>query len=302
MTLGSVGYQVGISGQIHPTGVVQGLRTFEGEGFAVRRPFPTSQLDHLGPFLLLDEMGPSENAPGEAKGAPDHPHRGFETVTYVLDGEMEHKDSVGNKGLIRPGEVQWMTAGSGIVHSELPSAPILANGGRTHGFQLWINLPQKAKMHRPRYQDLTADLLPKVDLDGGRAVIIAGKAFGTKGPADTFLPINYVHVTLEPGASTTLEMDPGDVGFVYSFVGDLALGSERHPLMEGEMAVFGEGGGSVPLEAGESGVDFLFGSAQQLNEPVVRYGPFVMNTREEIITAFEDYQAGRLGSIEPEHT
>lgn len=283
-----------------PLAVLPSLRALEGAGFQVRRPFPTGPLDHIGPFLLLDEMGPSENAPGEAKGAPDHPHRGFETVTYVLDGEIEHADSVGNRGIIQPGDVQWMTAGSGIVHSEMPSNLILRRGGRTHGFQLWVNLPQKAKWHKPRYQDLTADGFPVVELEGGRAVIIGGEVLDTRGPADTFLPVTYLHLALDPGAATSLDVDPEHLAFIYVFRGGGTTGPGRTELESGAIAVFDVGGGTLQAEAGEEGLDAMIGAGEPLNEPVVRYGPFVMNSRAEIIEAFEDYEAGRLGQIEPE--
>src|SRR4051794_4881370 len=179
--------------------VVDAHRQLEGDGFEVRRPFPSGALPMVDPFLLLDEMGPVDHAPGEATGASDHPHRGFETVTYVLDGEMEHRDSAGNAGSISSGDVQWMTAGSGVVHSEKPSDAFLARGGRMHGFQLWVNLPRRDKMTAPRYQDLRAEVLPKVDHDGVHATVIAGDAFGVHGPAETRVPITYVHVRLDPG-------------------------------------------------------------------------------------------------------
>jgi redox-sensitive bicupin YhaK (pirin superfamily) len=282
-------------------GVVDGVRTLEGEGFMVRRPFPNPRLDHVGPFLLLDEMGPSENGPGEAKGAPDHPHRGFETVTYMLDGEIAHRDSIGGGGLITPGDVQWMTAGSGIVHSELPSAQIMQQGGNLHGFQLWVNLPAKAKMRRPRYQDLTEAEMPTVAFDGGSAVVISGEVFDVRGPADTHLPITYFHLRLDPDAETTLEFDPGHLAFVYAFRGDGEITNQRTTFDSGQMAVFDEGGGRVRVASGSEGIEAIVGAAEPLPEPVARYGPFVMNTKAEILQAFEDYQAGRLGSIEPEH-
>ena len=289
-----------VTAERSPLAVLEGTRTLEGEGFRVTRPFPSARLDHIGPFLLLDEMGPADNAPGEAKGAPDHPHRGFETVTYVLSGEIEHKDSQGNRGLITPGDVQWMTAGAGIVHSEMPSQLILSDGGRVHGFQLWVNLPRSAKMRAPRYQDLLRKDIPVVDIDGGQAVLIAGKAYGHTGPADTHLPITYVHVRLLPESETVVEIDPGHVAFVYAFGGSGDAGTARGGLSKGHMAVFDAGGGRIPLRSGVDGLDVLVGAAQPLADPVVRYGPFVMNTREEILQAFEDYQAGRMGQIEAE--
>lgn len=284
-----------------PTAVIPSIRALEGAGFAVRRPFPTSSVDHYGPFLLLDEIGPTENAPGEARGAPDHPHRGFETVTYLLDGEIEHADSVGNRGVIHPGEVQWMTAGAGIVHSELPTEKILRNGGRVHGFQLWVNLPQAAKMHRPRYQDLTRDRIPVVDIGGGQAVVIAGEAYGTQGAADTFLPVTYVHVSLRPGASTVLDAPSDQIAFLYVFGGDATILPSQHAVIEGDSVFFDAEPGAIAFEAGGEGVEMLVGIAELLREPVVRYGPFVMNTKAEIYKAFDDYNAGLMGSIEPEH-
>lgn len=283
-----------------PNAIIPSIRALEGAGFSVRRPFPTANVDHYGPFLLLDEMGPADNAPGEAKGAPDHPHRGFETVTYMLDGEMEHADSQGNRGVIHPGEVQWMTAGSGIVHSELPTEKILRNGGRVHGFQLWVNLPQKAKMHRPRYQDLTKDRIPVVDIEGGQAVVIAGNAYDTAGAADTFLPITYVHVSLEAGAATTLDAPGDQMAFLYVFGGSATILPSEQSAVEGDTVFFDAEPGPLSFEAGSAGVDMIIGIAEPLNEPVVRYGPFVMNTKAEIYQAFEDFHAGRMGSIEPE--
>lgn len=280
--------------------IVDGVRTFEGEGFAVRRPFPTVPLDHFGPFLLLDEMGPADNAPGEAKGAPDHPHRGFETVTYVLDGEIEHKDSIGNRGLITPGDVQWMTAGAGIVHSEMPSDVIVRRGGLVHGFQLWVNLPAKAKMRRPRYQDLTADMMPVVRLAGGSAVVVAGNVFGVQGPAAVHLPITYVHVKVDPAGSVPYEVAPDHVAFVYVFRGGGNIGAGRDPIRSGQVALFDGGGGTIPMYGADEGMELLLGAAEPLTDPVVRYGPFVMNTRAEILQAFDDYNAGRMGRIEPE--
>ncbi len=279
---------------------VDAVTALEGAGFLVHRPFPTTRLDHIGPFLLLDEMGPAENAPGEAKGAPDHPHRGFETVTYVLDGEIEHRDSQGNRGLITPGDVQWMTAGAGIVHSEMPSAKILSRGGKAHGFQLWVNLPKKAKWTRPRYQDLLAADMPLVEFSGGSAVVISGHTHGVDGVADTYLPINYLHVKVYPEEQVTLELEPGHQAFVYVFRGEGAIGRTRVPMQRGQMAVFDREAGSVSLIGGKGGLEAMIGSSEPLDEPVVRYGPFVMNTRQEIIQAFEDFHAGKMGSISPE--
>jgi hypothetical protein len=279
---------------------VGSVNTLEGAGFRVRRPFPTFELDHFGPFLLLDEMGPADNAPGEAKGAPDHPHRGFETVTYMLDGELEHKDSVGNRGLIKPGDVQWMTAGAGIVHSEMPSRSIMERGGRTHGFQLWVNLPANAKMRRPRYQELTRDDFPIVEVEGGRLVVVSGNIAGALGPADTHVPITYAHLLLDPHAATTIEMNPALVAFVYVFRGDGTVGAPGAPVRGGEAVLFDEGVGTIHATAGSGGLEAMVGAGPRIDEPVVRYGPFVMNTRAEIAQAISDYQSGQMGRIEPE--
>ena len=279
---------------------VGSVNTLEGAGFRVRRPFPTFELDHFGPFLLLDEMGPADNAPGEAKGAPDHPHRGFETVTYMLDGELEHKDSVGNKGLIKPGDVQWMTAGAGIVHSEMPSPTIMEHGGRTHGFQLWVNLPANAKMRRPRYQELTRDDFPVVEVEGGRIVVVSGNVAGAVGPAETHVPITYAHMSLGPHAATTLEVDPALLAFVYVFRGNGNIGTPGVEVRGGEAVLFDEGAGTIHATAGDGGLEAMVGAGPRMDDPVVRYGPFVMNTRAEIAQAIVDYQSGQMGSIEPE--
>lgn len=281
-------------------GTVDSVTTLEGAGFLVHRPFPTARIDHIGPFLLLDEMGPVDNPPGEAKGAPDHPHRGFETVTYVLAGEIEHRDSQGNRGLITPGDVQWMTAGAGIVHSEMPSTKIMRAGGRAHGFQLWVNLPRKAKWNRPRYQDLLAEDMPVVEFSGGSAVVISGHTHGVDGVADTYLPINYLHLKVYPEEEVTFEIEPDHQAFVYVFRGGGLIGKNRSPVGRGQMALFDQGEGRIALIGGDEGLEAMLGSSLPLNEPVARYGPFVMNTREEIIQAFDDYRAGKMGSIEPE--
>lgn len=284
------------------TGVVAATHTLEGAGFKVARPFPTADLDMLDPYLLLDEMGPSVYAPGEAQGAPDHPHRGFETVTYMLDGEFEHQDSRGNHGTIRTGDVQWMTAGDGIVHSEMPSRRIQAEGGRVHGFQIWVNLPREHKRTTPRYQSLTAADLTTVEGDGWSAKIIAGSLLGVEGPAATHTPIGAAHLTISPGGRVEIPLPEGHSGGIYAFSGSGAVGESATELPERSLAVFDRGEGSllvaVPSEASDS-MEALVLTGQPINEPVARYGPFVMNTRNELIEAFEDYSAGRMGSIAP---
>jgi redox-sensitive bicupin YhaK (pirin superfamily) len=251
----------------------------------------------VDPFLLLDEMGPKDTGPGEAIGTGDHPHRGFETVTYMLDGEFEHRDSAGNHGTIRPGDVQWMTAGAGVVHSERPSAAFLERGGHMHGFQLWVNLPRADKMRAPRYQDLRAEDLPKFDADGVHATVIAGDAFGLHGPADTHVPILYVHVRLDPGAGATIPTAPNANAFAYVFGGQGVLGRDRRPVRDGQAAVFAPGD-AIELRAdAQEPLEALVLVGQPLHEPVVRYGPFVMNTKQEIVDAIEDFQQGRMGAI-----
>ena len=255
------------------------IRTLEGGGFEVRRPFPSREVDHLDPFLLLDEMGPSDHGPGEAKGAPNHPHRGFETVTYLLSGAMEHRDSAGNHGRLGPGDVQWMTAGSGVVHSELPSADFLRTGGRMHGFQLWVNLPAKDKMIPPRYQDIPAARLPKVESDDGkvRATIIAGELLGHKAVIDTRTPILYYHLSADAGGRLEVPVPREWNAFLYDLAGDTRVYAHDGDRVE----VAG------PLEA-------LLIAGAPLREPVARYGPFVMNTKAQILQAIEDFQAGRF--------
>jgi hypothetical protein len=279
-------------------GVVPSTRTLEGGGFQVRRPFPTQRVDHVDPFLLLDEMGPQDHAPGAAKGAPDHPHRGFETVTYLLEGSFEHADSMGSRGVLNPGDVQWMTAGSGVIHSEMPTEPIRRNGGRLHGFQLWVNLPAKDKMMRPRYQDVPSARIPVVEQGGVRVKVIAGESMGAKAVIDTRIPILYLHVTLQPRASFETAVPADHNAFVYVFRGRATVAEAARTLEDGDMGVLGQDGDTLRLtNPGDAPMDALVLGAVPLREPVARYGPFVMNTREELVTAFEDYREGRFGKI-----
>jgi redox-sensitive bicupin YhaK (pirin superfamily) len=282
--------------------VVSSMRTLEGGGFAVRRPFPTHTIDQLDPFLLLDEMGPTEYAPDQALGAPDHPHRGFETVTYVLAGAMEHRDSAGHLGRLGSGDVQWMTAGSGVVHSELPASDFRKSGGKMHGFQLWVNLPRKDKMIEPRYQDIPAARIPVVRSPDGKVEIkiIAGEALGQKAVIDTRIPIFYLHFTIEPGGSIAQGAPPEYNVFAYVVDGEGRFGEERQVAKSGEMVTFGHDGDSVLLAAPEEArrpVSVLLIGGVPIGEPVARYGPFVMNTPEEIYKAFDDYRSGRMGHI-----
>ena len=252
----------------------------------------------MDPFLLIDEMGPMIYGPGEAIGAPDHPHRGFETVTYVLDGEFEHRDSAGNHGVLRAGDVQWMTAGAGVVHSEMPTAAFRARGGRMHGFQLWVNLPAAKKWAAPRYQDIPAARIPQVTTDDGlaRGRIVAGAALGKTAVIETYTPITLHHWTLEPGAKLTLPIPADQDVLVYVFVG--AVRTAEKMVGDGQMAILGPGD-AVALEGPTDHpvAEALVIGGAPIGEPMVRMGPFVMNTREELIQAYQDYQAGRLGRI-----
>jgi redox-sensitive bicupin YhaK (pirin superfamily) len=272
--------------------VITSERTVEGGGFVVRRAFPTAHVSHIDPFLLLDEMGPVDYAPGKAIGAPEHPHRGFETVTYLMHGAMEHRDTTGAVATIRPGGVQWMTAGSGVVHSELPTPDFLDSGGRMHGFQLWVNLPAASKMIPPRYQGFESGELRRVSLaSGGEVRVVAGTVMGVTGAVQTTSPMTYAHVLLRAGEEVTWEPADGHTALVHVFEGGLSANS--YAAESGQMLVFSRSGGSISLTTETSAEALLLGG-EPLGEPVVRYGPFVMNTREEIVQAFQDYEAGRL--------
>jgi redox-sensitive bicupin YhaK (pirin superfamily) len=277
------------------------VRTTEGGGFIVHRPFPTRMLMDFDPFLLLDEMGPVDYAPGEAKGAPDHPHRGFETVTYVLEGQFGHKDSAGHSGTLHAGDVQWMTAGAGVVHSEMPDPSFIRTGGRVHGLQLWVNLPRRDKMIAPRYQEMPSSSIPVATSADGkvRVKVIAGEALGVKAAIETRTPILYQHFSLQPGA-TIRQPVPADYRvFAYSLSGNgfYGEGEARQEIGAQKMVVFQNDGDSVTLTAGAEPLEVLLLGGVPLKEPVVRYGPFVMNTEDEIRQAVVDYQAGRMGAI-----
>jgi quercetin 2,3-dioxygenase len=275
------------------------VRTTEGGGFVVHRPFPTRMLMDFDPFLLLDEMGPVDYAPGEAKGAPDHPHRGFETVTYVLAGSFRHEDSAGHAGVLRPGDVQWMTAGAGVVHSEMPDPAFARQGGRVHGIQLWVNLPRRDKMVAPRYQEIPSAQIPTASTSDGkvRVKVIAGEALGVKAAIDTHTPILYQHFSLEPGASIVQPVPPGFRAFAYPLAGAGFYGAKRQAAPARQMIVFADDGDAVSLAAGDERLEVLLIGGVPLDEPVVRHGPFVMNTEDEIRQAIVDYQAGRMGAI-----
>jgi len=288
------------SGTRTVAGVVNSIETFEGAGFLVRRPFPQASFSDFDPFLLLDEMGPMELGPGQAKGAPDHPHRGFETVTYMLSGEMQHKDSRGHAGRLTPGDVQWMTAGAGVVHSEMPSAEFTRTGGRMHGFQLWVNLPKRDKMMKPRYQEIPGAQIPKVtSADGLVSVsVIAGEAMGQKAVIETRTPIVYLHYSIKPGGVATQQVSSTYNTFAFIVDGEGLFGAERERAQDGQMVLFAQDGDEVRIEnPGNTTLDILLIGGMALNEPIARYGPFVMNTEGEIRQAFEDFRLGRMGEI-----
>jgi len=277
------------------TRVVTAHQQLEGAGFLVRRPLPTRGLELCDPFLLVDEMGPFDLAPGKATGAPDHPHRGFETVSYILEGEVEHEDSAGNRGFIGAGDVQWMTAGRGIVHSEMPSRRIVAEGGRVHGFQIWVNLPARDKMMAPRYQEVPAAKIPSAVSSDGKAQVrvIAGSALGVQAVIDTRTPILYQDWTLSAGASVEQAVPADFQGFAYVFAGSAEVGGKT--LGSGQLGLLGPGD-SVHLSS-TTKARLLLLAGQPINEPVARYGPFVMNTEAELHQAVRDFQSGKLGEI-----
>lgn len=270
----------------------------EGGGFTVRRPFPSQRLDHLDPFLMLDELGPVDYAPGEAIGAPDHPHRGFETVTYLLEGESEHADSSGHAGSMTAGDVQWMTAGSGVVHREMPSQRMQREGGRMHGFQLWVNLPKAQKRAAPRYQEIKAATIPEaVSADGrARVRVIAGSALGVQAVVATRTPILYHHWRLDAGAQVEVPLPADHRVGVYVFAGELQIAGTV--VRSGQLAVLSEGE-AVSFAASAPAQAMVLGG-RPLGEPIAWGGPFVMNTREEILEAYQDFRAGRMGRIPPE--
>jgi redox-sensitive bicupin YhaK (pirin superfamily) len=283
-------------------GLINSIETLEGAGFLVRRPFPKPAFSEFDPFLLLDEMGPMTLAPNKAKGAPDHPHRGFETVTYILSGQMEHKDSQGHSGKLSAGDVQWMTAGAGVIHSEMPSAEFQREGGTLHGFQLWVNLPRQNKMMQPRYQEIQSASIPTARTKDGLVSVrvIAGEALGARAVIETVTPIMYLHFTLQPGGRVAQPVPQDYNVFAYIVDGAGFFGEEGEQGTDGQMVMFAPDGDEVRIEnpaQAESELDVLLIAGVPLNEPVARYGPFVMNTEAEIRQAFEDYRSGRMGAI-----
>ena len=283
--------------------ITAGPRGYEGEGFPVVRAFAGVDTAALDPFVHMDQMGEVDYEPGEPRGTDWHPHRGFETVTYMIDGTFRHQDSTGGGGLITDGATQWMTAGKGILHIEAPPEELVASGGLFHGIQLWVNLPAAQKWVAPRYQDIQAG---KVTLlrspDGGALVrVIAGSVAGASGPGITRTPIALVHASLQPGAELDLPWPADFNALAYVLAGDGFVGPEQRPVRTGQLAVFGAGDSltlrAAPRQDPSPDLEVLLLGGLPIGEPVAWQGPFVMNTRAELAQAFEDYQAGRMGTI-----
>ncbi|CAN5206977.1 pirin family protein [soil metagenome] len=288
------------------TSVTTAPSGFEGEGFPVRRAFSGVGLHELDPFLHMEQLGEVEYAPGAPKGTSWHPHRGFETVTYMLDGVLVHQDTHGGGGVIRDGATQWMTAGEGLLHIEMPPEWLVEKGGLFHGIQLWVNLPSSKKMITPNYQDLeSGDVALLASPDGGALIrLIAGDLDGHAGPGSTQTPISMLHVTLAPGSRVRLPWNAGFNGLVYALSGAGTVGPEQRPLGSGQLATTAPGevltiAGAQSPDARTDAFDVLVLGGRPIGEPVAHHGPFVMNTRAELVQAIEDFQAGRLGVIPP---
>jgi redox-sensitive bicupin YhaK (pirin superfamily) len=306
LVLPRLSQEVANLGTVRPVeSVVAAQQQTEGAGFTIWRPFPGGvPLAVTDPFILLDQLGPTINGPNEAVGAPWHPHRGFETVSYILDGEIAHHDSNGGGGVIREGDTQWMTAGSGILHDELPTERMFRVGGPAHAVQLWVNLPAASKFAPPRYQAIVGESLRLVTThDGGALIrIIAGDVGEFRGPGVTHTPITYLHASVAAGAELSLPWNPAFSAFAYVLTGVGFAGSEQRPISAHELVIFGHGD-NITMRASKSrsgnadALDVLVLGGLPIREPIVQYGPFVMNTRAEIVQAFEDYERGRLGLV-----
>ncbi len=290
------------------SGVTTAPSGLEGEGFPVRRAFAGVSLADLDPFVHMDQMGEVDYGPGEPKGTPWHPHRGFETVTYMIDGTFQHQDSIGGGGLIANGATQWMTAGAGILHIERPPESLIASGGLFHGIQLWVNLPAADKWVPPRYQDIQPDAAVLLSSpDGGALVrVIAGSVAGHEGPGLTHTPISLVHATLSPGARLALPWPADFNALVYVLAGRGTVGADGRPVARGQLATHGPGDALVATadaqqDSHSPNLDLLILGGRPIREPVAHYGPFVMNTRDELAQAFEDFHAGKLGTIPADH-
>ena len=286
--------------------VITAATGLEGEGFPVRRAFAGVPLAQLDPFVHMDQMGEVHYAPGEPKGTPWHPHRGFETVTYMIDGRFQHQDSHGGGGMIESGATQWMTAGAGILHIETPPEDLVISGGLFHGVQLWVNLPAKSKMIAPAYQSIEADhVVLAASADAGALVrVIAGEVGGHRGPGSTHTPITLLHATVSPGALLQLPWDPSFNALVYVLAGGGRVGSQGRPVRDGQLVVLGRGDwleirADDQQDSRSPALEVLVLGGRPIREPVAVYGPFVMNTKAELGQAFEDFQAGLFGEIPP---
>lgn len=288
--------------------IIKSLPTSDGEGVQLNRSFPNNTISEFDPFLLLDEIGPIEIPRGTTKGFPEHPHRGFETVTYMLEGFFEHRDSQGHSGIIGTGDVQWMTAGSGVIHSEMPEKKFSKTGGKLHGFQLWVNLPKSNKMMKPRYQEIPKHNIPKVTSKDGNITVkvIAGESLGKKAVINTVIPIIYLHLKLEPGSSLLQPVPKEYNVFAYIFGGNakfkqsVADNKIDDKIGKSTLVLFDRNGEGIYIKALENSKDpleLLLIGGIPLNEPIARYGPFVMNTKEEIYQAMEDYRNGIFGQL-----
>ncbi|MET9319864.1 pirin family protein [Streptomyces sp. NPDC003038] len=277
---------------------------FEGEGFPVRRAFVGVNYQYLDPFIMMDQMGEVDYGAGEPKGTPWHPHRGFETVTYIIDGTFIHRDSHGGGGVITDGDTQWMTAGSGLLHIETPPESLVASGGLFHGLQLWVNLPAKDKMIAPKYQDIRGGTVKMLASQDGGALIrlIAGDVAGHAGPGATHTPITMIHASVNPGAEVTLPWRTDFNALAYGLAGSGAAGAERRPFRMGQSVVFGDGDSlTIRADAAQdtrsANFEVVLLGGLPIREPMAHYGPFVMNSHAELSQAFDDFQAGRLGTI-----
>jgi quercetin 2,3-dioxygenase len=287
--------------------ITTGPHAYEGEGFPVVRAFAGVSTAALDPFVHMDQMGEVEYQPGEPRGTDWHPHRGFETVTYMIDGRFAHQDSHGGGGLITDGATQWMTAGAGILHIETPPADLVASGGVFHGIQLWVNLPKKDKFTAPRYQAIAGGDVALLSSDDGGALIrvIAGDIDGHRGPGITHTPITMAHATVQPGARLSIPWNREYNALVYLLSGRGTIGPARHPIRQGQLAVLGSGdritvAAEPSQESRRPTLELLILGGQPIREPVFHYGPFVMNTKTELIQAFEDFQAGKFGNVPPD--
>lgn len=286
--------------------ITAGPKGFEGEGFPVVRAFAGVHPRDLDPFVHMDQMGEVDYEPGEPKGTDWHPHRGFETVTYMIDGRFQHQDSHGGGGMITDGATQWMTAGSGILHIETPPAALVESGGVFHGIQLWVNLPAANKFATPAYQAIEGgDTMLLTSPDGGALVrVVAGDVDGHGGPGATATPINFVHATLAPGAQLSLPWQPNYNALVYVLSGRGTAGPAGHPIEQGQLAQFGPGdritiGADAGQDSNRPALEVLVLGGLPIREPVAHYGPFVMNTRAELVQAMEDFQSGKFGQVPP---